>query len=271
MTKLKTTTLNPSGIGDYFLRHVNRFIEKNTQDVENRKVKLLQLQEIIDANIEFLKNNSNLHEFENNYKKLNVTNFISFKWFTEACGEDDPTYVMMNNTVKTYVYLRGKIKTINHSIGKAEGALLSLGEYAAITEMFNKAVIDEMIRHGYVFHLPFGLAYLYVKRYRSSKKQVDWGTTDIKRKEILDRGGKLYNKDTCPDGEKYLTYFEDDYIYFIQWNKNRCAIPNKSFYAFVPYKEVCEDIFRYIKANPNVVHVYREVIPSIIKNQNYGY
>jgi len=106
--------------------------------------------------------------------------------------------------------------------------------FKSICAEFNIAIIDYILE-GKTFNMGNYLSSLSVRQINrnNSKPTIDWGESNIYKKEILDKGDKLFNKETG-EGTKWHIYYTDLKYYRYFWNKGRCNVPNKSVYKFTP-------------------------------------
>ena len=106
--------------------------------------------------------------------------------------------------------------------------------FKSICSEFNIAIIDYILE-GKEFNMGNHLSSLSVRQIErnNNKPTIDWGESNIYKKELLDRGEELFNKDTGK-GVKWHIYYTDSKYYRYFWNKGKCKIPNKSVYKFIP-------------------------------------
>ena len=106
--------------------------------------------------------------------------------------------------------------------------------FKSICAEFNIAIIDYILS-GKIFNMGSHLSSLSIREIdrNNSKPAIDWGESNIYKKELLDRGDKLFNKEKG-EGIKWYIYYTDSKYYRYFWNKGKCKIPNKSVYKFIP-------------------------------------
>lgn len=116
-----------------------------------------------------------------------------------------------------------------------QGGTLPEKTYKTICKEFNQAVIDDIILQGDKFKMGNHLSTLSILRIdRSYKKPtIDWAKSKRYRKELLDEGEELYNKETG-EGVKWYIYYTDEHYFRFYWNKARCKVKNKTVYSFHP-------------------------------------
>jgi len=99
---------------------------------------------------------------------------------------------------------------------------------------YNKAV-GRLILDGYKhFQFSYNLGAIKIIELDTTdiKRKPNWGASLRKRQEIIDRGGKPYYKDKCPDGEKWLIKWDTTLEYFWHWRP--IGIKGWSLYRFKP-------------------------------------
>lgn len=110
--------------------------------------------------------------------------------------------------------------------------------YREICEEFNLQIIDYILEGG-VFNMKNNLAYLSIRciERNPSKPTVDWWESNNYKRELLDKGKQLYNKETG-EGEQWLIYYTDPWYCKFHWEKHKCKIPNKTAYRFTPTRGI---------------------------------
>lgn len=107
--------------------------------------------------------------------------------------------------------------------------VLSLGykQYTKIVKDFYYAVHKELILNGNAYKFDYGIGYLVINRCKNTNRystMIDFAATTAKKKEILARGGRLYDEEEAKycklcgikyDGEDYKVYKHDEYYYEI--------------------------------------------------------
>ena len=106
--------------------------------------------------------------------------------------------------------------------------------FKSICSEFNMMIIDYIL-DGKEFNMGNNLSTLSIKGIdrNNSKPTIDWGESNLYKKEILERGDKLFDNKTG-EGVKWHIYYTDSKYYRYFWNKGKCKIPNKSVYKFIP-------------------------------------
>jgi hypothetical protein len=129
-----------------------------------------------------------------------------------------------------------------------------------IINSINLHMTDVIIRKGYKFKVPY-LGKISVRRRKRGRPMPNWDLSNKKKQSIIDAGGVPYNKDTAPDGEKWLIYHDGDNETIINWERPPMSfIPNVEFYTFVPSlkgpNSFGTNLHRYVKQNPAVIDRY---------------
>ena len=121
---------------------------------------------------------------------------------------------------------------------------------------FNISIIDYILE-GKIFNMKNNLSSLSVIRLNRNPKSpgVDWIESNSYKKELLDKGEKLYDSITNL-GAKWLIYYTDPEYCKYHWNKGNCKIPNKFAYRFTPT--------RGIKGN-------KDKLASLLKDDDLAY
>jgi len=101
-----------------------------------------------------------------------------------------------------------------------------------ICSEFNIAIIEELLE-GYEFNMQNNLGTLSIRRVERDPRtpQINWGETTKYKRELLEKGEKLFNSLTG-EGEKWHIYYVDKYYYKYHWTKSKAKIKNKTAYRF---------------------------------------
>ena len=113
------------------------------------------------------------------------------------------------------------------------------------------------ILEGKKLNLGFNLSSIYIVRKERDPRspRINWGESNKYKKELLDKGEDLYNKET-DTGTKWHIYHTDEFYCKFHWNKGRCKVKNKSVYRF--------DATRGIKGN-------KEKLIHLLKTDDLAY
>lgn len=106
-------------------------------------------------------------------------------------------------------------------------------DFKQLCGRFNKRVMEEIIYGGKALEMGANLSFIKVVRIRRNhdKSVVNWGASNKKKKEILERGGTPKGEDN-PDGEDWLIYFTDEWYARFRWKKKYCKVPYHTYYRF---------------------------------------
>lgn len=111
---------------------------------------------------------------------------------------------------------------------------VDFNDFKKIIDFFNLRMSEE-ISKGHEIHTSIGI----FKVLRNEKdlriSTPNWKLSNEKKKEILSRGGKPFNKRTAPDGEEWLVYHNEKYIYKTVWKRSK-MVKFSPFYKFHSYK-----------------------------------
>jgi hypothetical protein len=104
--------------------------------------------------------------------------------------------------------------------------------FSALCIEFNQMIIDQLLE-GKEFQMQHNLGRLSIRRADRNPRvlRVNWNESLNYKKELLDKGVPLYNKETGV-GEKWHIYYTDKYYLEYHWTKFKCTIKNKAAYRF---------------------------------------
>lgn len=127
------------------------------------------------------------------------------------------------------------LKTMYEDYQETVDDPLSYEDYREVCELYNIYCMDKII-DGYTVNLGSYLSTLSIIRIERnySNPAVNWKASNEYKQELIDQGITPYNKETAPDGEKWLIYYTDDWYCRFYWNKSQCKVRNKSVYSFHP-------------------------------------
>lgn len=154
------------------------------------------------------------------------------------------------------------IKHFDSKIENLKTKIVSFKQYKFLVSLFNETISDLIIREGYTFKLGHHLGEIRIrkKRRHPNKMPVNWNESLKTKQAIIDAGEVPYDKDTAPEGKKWLVRFTDKFGYYWYWSKYRCAISNRDAYSFNPtaggYGNI-KKLHQYRKHNPLVVTKYK--------------
>ena len=105
--------------------------------------------------------------------------------------------------------------------------------YKEVITRFNKKASNAVI-FGQALNLTNRLGYVLIKKIKRNyeKPVVDWGKSKQLKKELLDKGIKLWTKED-PTGEMWMVYHSDPwYLRWAWFKKDRCRAKNNTVYKF---------------------------------------
>lgn len=117
-------------------------------------------------------------------------------------------------------------------------------EYRIICDKLFKAISDSIL-DGNVFHLGVELGYICIKRFekqfrfnnkgRLTNGVVNWQESLKYKKELQDRGEKLFDASTG-EGKQWLIFYDEKFNYRWSWIKKygTCIVKNNTAYSFTP-------------------------------------
>jgi len=146
--------------------------------------------------------------------------------------------------LKKLIELNKLIDKRDKKLNKLKNEIISYKIYKDVISIFNKSLIDEILKGEHI-NLGFGVGTIKIKKRKRdlSRPVIDWGETNKLKEEIINNGGTLYkvlkrDKDNNiledNNGEKYLVYRTDEYYYMWHWKKSHCTLPNFELYSFAP-------------------------------------
>lgn len=204
------------------------YIEDIEFELNNIKKDLVTYKGILNNLTKVINKNKTLI---NNRTSTTVDKILSST--TESIVSSIDFYNLEEDTVKALtMYFRNYIKTnkvIKYQEKKIELLNSKITPYKIFTKVikkFNKRIIEECINNQYVFELGYNIGFFRIVYNISNKLTPNWGASTRKKKEILERGGKLYNGKEAEeyrergeeyDGEMYLV-FKDRFSLWFEWN-----------------------------------------------------
>lgn len=104
-------------------------------------------------------------------------------------------------------------------------------EYYFIVEKFFEMAADKIIQGDSLFIPNVGYIFIEKKPVIKGKKNIDWKASHKYKKQLIEEGKQLWDKET-QTGEKWWFYLEDDY--YLRWNLKRVTNKFISKYIFKP-------------------------------------
>jgi hypothetical protein len=169
------------------------------------------------------------------------------------------------------------IRQAEVNIKKLQEQLVDERTFKVFLRSLNKHIKEAILYKGYSFNFGGNVSSIFVerkKRYIKDDKAdgmstihnnvvIDWGSSNKKKAEIIERGGTPYKaiKDENGvivgdnGGEKWLVPFTDEYGFWLGWEKKKCTLTNKSLYRFSPARGVIVGI-QDARKDENVVATY---------------
>lgn len=115
---------------------------------------------------------------------------------------------------------------------------ISFKEYKDYLKKYYRYGVHKCVLEGYAYLFQGGLGMLIINRWNINKnviknrrhKYIDFNETNKKKKEILEKGGTLYNEEDAEkaklrgikyNGEKYIVYNEKQHLYEVTIINNR--------------------------------------------------
>lgn len=148
------------------------------------------------------------------------------------------------------------LKAIHKDYNKKVEEQISFETFSDICSEFNLAIVETLL-DGHEFNMQNNLGTLSIKRVDRDPRNlsVDWAETNKYKKELIDKGVKLYDSLTG-EGEKWQIYYTDKFYCKYHWAKTKCTVKNKMAYRFDPT--------RGLKGN-------KEKLTALLKNNDIAY
>lgn len=119
------------------------------------------------------------------------------------------------------------------------GEVVDYKTYSKVIKEINKEFLN-LLLDGKSITVGRSVGKLQIKRFeRVNFNQPNWGESNKRKQEIIDRGGIPKDKDN-PDGEDWVVYFVDDTYLKFDWQKYERDLErvsrakNSTFYVFTP-------------------------------------
>lgn len=169
---------------------------------------------------------------------------------------DDLFFPLTSNrkqiNIEEMTKLLRSIIAVNKLIGRSEIAaerikarVVPANVFKFALRSFNQKLGDALVEKGYEFSFGSGVGSIRVKGVEidhSKRKEINWGESNKRKKEILARGGvpKKAERDENlkiigdNGGEEWLVFFTRDINYWLYWNKAYAQVDNLTYYSFSP-------------------------------------
>jgi hypothetical protein len=143
--------------------------------------------------------------------------------------------------VDNYVWINKNVVQLESKLKELINNSLSLEKFSFIIKSGNSLLIDRIVEDNYTLEPNRNFGTIGVVANSSKKKRVNWGESNKKKQEIIDRGGIPYYKEEDLNneeykGEEWLIYHED-LDFFLHWERSYAARqynPVLSDYAYKP-------------------------------------
>ncbi len=159
--------------------------------------------------------------------------------------------------------LKDKLRNTEKQITKLTKSQIDSATFNKILKTYNQICINAVIEDNYHLTIPY-LGRIYIIRKTVALRRtktgemmgsVNWDASNKAKKALLDKGLTPYNKETAPDGEKWLVYNTGTENCWFMWDNNKCTTANYKAYTFRPNvgdSDACivKKLQTYRKENP---------------------
>lgn len=203
-----------------YVEDINYEINKITNDLITYKVVLDNIKKVLVKNATLINNRTSISldkvlesKSETIVKNIDFYNLEEDK--IEALKYYITTYIKNNRVIS---YQENKIKSLKEK-------LITKGTYCKVIRLFNKKIMDKCLNDRYVFNMGHNMGILRMIHNFSKRLSPNWGETTKKKREIIERGGVLYNGEDAKraeqegreyNGEMYIVY-KDPFNIWLQW------------------------------------------------------
>jgi len=230
-------------------------IENCELNVKNSTKKLVELKHFIEKELEI-----SFDVILSNTSKIALSNTLkSKKRAMRFAFNQKVDYVKLHsNIIAENNYI---IKQLKESAADSKKSVIKFKLYKFIVNLFNESICDYIIKEGYTLRMGHNLGNIYIARkLRSQQRPIDWGASNKIKASIIADGKVPYNKETAPEGEKYIVYHDSKYANYWFWTKFACAVKNRDFFSFNPTKGDfgnVKKLHKYANNNPSVNVKYK--------------
>lgn len=119
---------------------------------------------------------------------------------------------------------------------KEKEYILTESQYFSITRKINN-ILRDLITNGEDIRFPYNMGELGLKKFEPTLK-IKEGKVYTTRPIDWNRTVKLWYEDKEAYENKYLIRYEDNEIFKIYYRKGKAKFKNKSFYKFIPNREL---------------------------------
>lgn len=229
-----------TGITDYykaFIENANSDIEKYQEEYNTNYKVLKTAKSYVSKYILYTANQFNIRlndDFPNTWvnekydKNEHLKELIDIN-LKDAVGEDRIILLQLLRYNETLKYCHDCLRRIELAKNRAK---LKPKEYKEYLRKYYMQGVHKALLDGYAYRYPYGIGDIMINYWKYvtevQSKIVDWAATNKRKKEILDAGLKLYNKDEAEiyklrgikyDGIPYVVYKTNKEYFDIElWN-----------------------------------------------------
>jgi len=140
-----------------------------------------------------------------------------------------------------YLHINNICNTLSNKINILKKQIIDFSLYLKIVKSFNTKVINEIVNNNYKFNIVPSFGAISVIKNENHRKRVNWGESNKKKKEILERGGIPYVKADAESienyqGEEWLSY-HPPIDFFLHWHVKSRILPIYNYlkdYKYTP-------------------------------------
>lgn len=212
--------INDRIIHKLYIEDIEYEINNLKADLVTYKQALNNLKKIIVKNTTLINNRTSTSV----EKILNATSIALVKSI-DYYNLKEETIKALKLYISNYIKTNRVVRYQEEKIKKLENKITPYNIYSKVIKQFNRKIIEECINKQYQFNMGYHLDVFRIVYAESRKLTPNWGASTKKKKEILARGGKLYNGKEAKeyeergepyDGEKYLV-FKDPFSIWFEW------------------------------------------------------
>lgn len=207
----------------------------------------------------FIHSNTHLNEFIK-YKDIRKVKHISFTGkvhhnLAELLKQNCEDLVESNKRIAKLTAKREKIKDV----------VVCYEIFKEVIRMYNKAKVNLLITKGYTWNLGNGLGNINIALKEIPvvvnddgyiKQRINWPASKANKKRLKAAGIPVYDKEKCPEGEKWFVCYTDEVMAYFGWsNANRMYVANVRDMRFKPTlgeNGICTKLARYRREHPEV-------------------
>lgn len=116
----------------------------------------------------------------------------------------------------------------------ADGGVMSKNDFKNVCQDFNIHICNHLIHDAGCFDMGNNLSTIEVARRNRLYKNpaIDWNESLKYKEELIEKGEKLYDKETG-EGTKWFIYNNDPHYCFFYWHRSRAKFKNKHIYSLI--------------------------------------